>query len=61
MTGGRPDLGAGQPAEAGAGDLAPEDRQLMAEHQALGVLGEGVHPSDREELHDATYQAVEGS
>ena len=47
------------PAEPGSCDLAAQDGQLVAEHQDLGVLGDGVHPVDAQELDDATDQAVE--
>lgn len=47
------------PAEAGSGDLTAQDGQLLAEHEDLRGLGEGVHPMDAHELEDLTDQAVE--
>jgi hypothetical protein len=47
------------PAEPGAGDLAAQDGELLAKHQNLRVLGDGVHVVDAQELDDATDQAVE--
>ena len=47
------------PAEAGPCDLTAQHGQLVAEHQDLGIFGDGVHPVDPHELDDATDQAVE--
>ena len=47
------------PGEPGSCDLAAQDGQLVAEHQDLRILGDGVHPVDAQELDDATDQAVE--
>ena len=41
------------------GDLAAQHSQLVAQHEDLCVLGEGVHPVDPEHLDDASDQAVE--
>lgn len=48
-----------RPGEPRTCDLAAKDRHLVAQHQDLGVLGDGVHVVDREDLDDATYQAIE--
>lgn len=47
-----------RPGEAGSGDLAA-DRQLVPQHQDLGVLGYGVHAVDRQGFYDATKETVE--
>ena len=39
--------------------LTAQDRQLVAEHEDLGVLGEIIHPMDAHELGDAADQEVE--
>ena len=46
------------PGEAGTGDLAAEDGQLVAKHEDLGVLGGGVHPMDPKQFGHAADQAV---
>lgn len=55
---GRDDCPVG-PAEPGARDLAAQDGQLLAKNEDLGILGDGVHVMDAQELEDATDQAVE--
>ena len=47
------------PGETGSGDLAAKDIQPLAEHQDLGVFGDGVHTVHPPELNEAASQAVE--
>lgn len=47
------------PGEAGTCDLTAKDRNLVAQHEDLGVVGSGVHVVDGQDLKDATDQAVE--
>jgi hypothetical protein len=47
------------PGEAGTGDLAAEDGQLVAKHEDLGVLGGAVHAMDPKQFGHAADQAVQ--
>ena len=53
------DEGPARAREAGSCDLATKDRQLLAQYQDLGVLGDAVHVGGRQGLDDATDQAME--
>jgi len=48
-----------RPGEARTGDLPLEHGELVAQHEDLGVLGQGVHPVDTYRLGDATDEAIE--
>ena len=48
-----------RPGEAGAADLATKDRHLVAQHEDLGVLGDGVPPRQLERSKGAMDQALE--
>jgi hypothetical protein len=48
-----------RPREAGSGDLTAQHKKLVAEDQDLRVLGDGVHPMDAGQPHDAADQSVE--
>ena len=48
-----------RPREARPADLAEQDRELMAEHEDLGILGNGVHSPRLDQFDDATGQAIE--
>ena len=39
--------------------MPAQNGQLVAQHEDLGVLGDGVHPVDPDQLDDASDQAVE--
>lgn len=47
-----------RPGEAGPCDLAAKDRHLVTQRQDLGVLGDEVHAVERQDLEDATDQAI---
>jgi len=47
------------PGEAGTGDLAAHDGELVSEDEDLCILGHGVHPVHPDTLEDATDQTVE--
>ena len=48
-----------RPAEAGPADLAAQHRQLVAQDEDLGVLRDGAHPVDTDELEEAAQEPVE--
>ena len=48
-----------RPGEPRSGDLSPENRRLVAQHQDLGVLSGGVPPVDSHQLDDAANKTVE--
>lgn len=48
-----------RPRELGPSYLTAKDSQLLAEHQDLRVLGDGVHATDPYELDQVADQAVE--
>ena len=48
-----------RPGEAGTGDLAAQDGELVSEDEDLGVLGHRVYPVHPDTLKHATDQAVE--
>jgi hypothetical protein len=48
-----------RPPEAGTGELAAQHGQLLAQHEDLRVLGDGVHPADPDQLDDASDESVE--
>ncbi len=48
-----------RPGESGSPDLASKDRHLVAQHDDLGVLGDGVPPRQLERSKGAMDQAVE--
>jgi hypothetical protein len=53
------DQGTVGPTGARTADLAAEHGQLVAQDDNLGVLREGAHPLDAEQLEQATGEAVE--